>query len=41
VSKGSKPRPFSVPYTKYVENWEGVFRKKKPEKPKKVEKKRD
>jgi hypothetical protein len=26
--KGSKPRPFSVKYEKYAENWDSVFSKK-------------
>lgn len=27
--KGSKPRPFSVPYEKYSENWDKIFGKTK------------
>jgi hypothetical protein len=26
--KGSKPRPYSVSYTQYSENWNNIFRKK-------------
>lgn len=26
--KGSKPRPFSVGYDKYAENWDNIFLKK-------------
>jgi len=26
--KGSKPRPYSVPYSQYSENWNNIFRKK-------------
>lgn len=38
--KGSKPRPLSVSYKTYTENYDNIFRKKKPEetKPKKNEK---
>lgn len=25
--KGSKPRPYSVKYSQYCENWENIFRK--------------
>ena len=32
--KGSKPRPLSVGYNKYADNYDAIFRKKKP-KPKK------
>jgi len=32
--KGSKPRPLSVSYEQYTDNWESIFKKKKP-KPKK------
>ena len=35
--KGSKPRPYSVKYSQYCENWDNIF-KKKPVKP---EKKKD
>jgi len=28
--KGSKARPFSVPYSQYCDNWDNIFRKKKP-----------
>lgn len=39
--KGSKPRPLSVSYKTYSDNYENIFRKKKPEdikqKPKKNE----
>ena len=35
--KGSKPRPYSVTYSQYSENWDSIF-KKKPTKP---EKKKD
>lgn len=27
--KGSKPRPYSVKYSTYCENWDNIFRKKK------------
>jgi hypothetical protein len=27
--KGSKPRPFSIKYQQYAENWDSVFSKKK------------
>lgn len=30
--KGSKPRPYSVKYSQYCENWENIFKKKKSEK---------
>lgn len=26
--KGSKPRPYSVPYTDYCNNWDNIFKKK-------------
>ena len=26
--KGSKPRPYSVKYSTYCENWDNIFRKK-------------
>jgi hypothetical protein len=29
--KGSKPRPLSVSYKTYTENYDNIFRKKKPE----------
>jgi hypothetical protein len=32
MSKGSHPRPFSVPYGKYADNWDNIFRKDKHEK---------
>lgn len=28
--KGSKPRPLSVSYKTYTENYDNIFRKKKP-----------
>jgi hypothetical protein len=28
--KGSKPRPYSVSYTQYCENWNNIFRKQQP-----------
>jgi hypothetical protein len=28
--KGSKSRPYSVPYTDYCNNWDNIFKKKKP-----------
>ncbi len=32
--KGSSPRPFSVSYDKYADNWDAAFKKKKkPAKP--------
>ena len=27
--KGSKPRPYSVKYTQYCDNWDNIFGKKK------------
>ena len=34
AGKGSKPRPFSVSQDTYGENWDNIFKKKKPtEKP--------
>lgn len=30
--KGSKPRPFSVSYEEYINNWESIFGKKKSKK---------
>lgn len=27
--KGSKPRPYSIKYTQYCENYDDIFRKKK------------
>jgi hypothetical protein len=30
--KGSKPRPFSIKYQQYVENWEAIFSKQKEKK---------
>jgi hypothetical protein len=32
--KGSKPRPLSVSYKTYSENYDNIFGKKKPEEPK-------
>jgi hypothetical protein len=26
--KGSKPRPYSVSYSQYCDNWENIFKKK-------------
>lgn len=26
--KGSKPRPYSVSYSQYCENWDNIFKKK-------------
>ena len=36
--KGSKPRPYSVKYSQYCENWDNIFKKKpvKPEKEKDI-----
>jgi hypothetical protein len=28
--KGSKPRPYSISYNKYCENFDSIFRKNKP-----------
>ena len=28
--KGSKPRPYSISYNKYCENFDNIFRKNKP-----------
>jgi hypothetical protein len=28
--KGSKPRPYSVPYSQYSENWDNIFKKQQP-----------
>jgi len=30
--KGSKPRPFSIKYQQYAENWEAIFFKQKEKK---------
>jgi hypothetical protein len=30
--KGSKPRPFSIKYQQYAENWEAIFSKQKEKK---------
>lgn len=29
--KGSKPRPYSIKYSQYCENYDNIFRKKKDE----------
>jgi hypothetical protein len=31
--KGSKPRPFSIKYQQYAENWDVIFSKEKEKKP--------
>jgi hypothetical protein len=31
--KGSKPRPFSIKYQQYAENWDNIFSKEKENKP--------
>jgi hypothetical protein len=36
--KGSKPRPYSVKYSTYSENWDNIFRKKPIKSKKKDEK---
>jgi hypothetical protein len=35
--KGDSPRPMTIPYDKYVDNWDAIFKKKTPKvkKPKK------
>jgi hypothetical protein len=30
--KASKPRPFSIKYQQYAENWDGIFSKKEQKK---------
>ena len=39
--KGSKPRPYSVKYTQYCDNWDNIFGKKKETKNDKATNKAD